>query len=269
MVAHQRSEGRLQGCGRRPAGRRAAARPRHGTQGPARWPTARSSRRRARRSTKAASRNVKVLVVGNPANTNAYIAMKSRARSCRPRNFTAMMRLDHNRALSQLAHEDRQAGGVDREAGRVGQPLAHDVPGHPLRHRRRPAGGTDGERPGLVSRHLHPDGRQARRGDHRSARPVVRRLRRQCRHRPHPRLGARHERPLGDDGRGVRRLATASRKASSTACPAPAPTASTKSSRGWRSTSSRAARWTTRSRSCSKSATASSTCSAEPGTARG
>jgi malate dehydrogenase len=49
-----------------------------------------------------ASRNVKVLVVGNPANTNAYIAMKS-APSLPKKNFTAMMRLDHNRALSQLA----------------------------------------------------------------------------------------------------------------------------------------------------------------------
>ncbi|MBA2547162.1 MAG: malate dehydrogenase, partial [Burkholderiaceae bacterium] len=50
----------------------------------------------------AASRTVKVLVVGNPANTNAYIAMKS-APSLPKTSFTAMMRLDHNRALSQLA----------------------------------------------------------------------------------------------------------------------------------------------------------------------
>jgi malate dehydrogenase len=49
-----------------------------------------------------ASRNVKVLVVGNPANTNAYIAMKS-APSLPRENFTAMLRLDHNRALSQIA----------------------------------------------------------------------------------------------------------------------------------------------------------------------
>jgi malate dehydrogenase len=51
---------------------------------------------------KAASRSVKVLVVGNPANTNAYIAMKS-APSLARENFTAMLRLDHNRALSQVA----------------------------------------------------------------------------------------------------------------------------------------------------------------------
>ena len=49
-----------------------------------------------------AKRNVKVLIVGNPANTNAYIAMKS-APSLPKSSFTAMMRLDHNRALSQLA----------------------------------------------------------------------------------------------------------------------------------------------------------------------
>jgi len=50
----------------------------------------------------AASRDVRVLVVGNPANTNAYIAMKS-APNLPKKNFTAMLRLDHNRALSQLA----------------------------------------------------------------------------------------------------------------------------------------------------------------------
>jgi malate dehydrogenase len=49
-----------------------------------------------------ASRNVKVLVVGNPANTNAYIAMKSAPGLARE-NFTAMLRLDHNRSLSQIS----------------------------------------------------------------------------------------------------------------------------------------------------------------------
>jgi len=49
-----------------------------------------------------ASRSVKVLVVGNPANTNAYIAKKS-APDLPAANFTAMLRLDHNRALSQLS----------------------------------------------------------------------------------------------------------------------------------------------------------------------
>ena len=51
-----------------------------------------------------ASRDVKVLVVGNPANTNALIAQRN-APDLDPRNFTAMTRLDHNRALSQLANK--------------------------------------------------------------------------------------------------------------------------------------------------------------------
>ncbi|MCW5621523.1 MAG: malate dehydrogenase [Burkholderiales bacterium] len=60
----------------------------------------------------AAKREVKVLVVGNPANTNAYIAMKM-APGLNPRNFTAMMRLDHNRAISQVAARiERPVGSI-------------------------------------------------------------------------------------------------------------------------------------------------------------
>ena len=51
-----------------------------------------------------ADRNVKVLVVGNPANTNCLIAMKN-APSLKPTQFTGMMRLDHNRATSQVAQK--------------------------------------------------------------------------------------------------------------------------------------------------------------------
>ena len=53
---------------------------------------------------RAAKRDVRVLVVGNPANTNAFIAMKN-APSIKPTQFTAMMRLDHNRAISQVAQK--------------------------------------------------------------------------------------------------------------------------------------------------------------------
>jgi malate dehydrogenase len=53
---------------------------------------------------KVAKRNVKVLVVGNPANTNCLIAMKN-APSLKREQFTGMMRLDHNRASSQIAHK--------------------------------------------------------------------------------------------------------------------------------------------------------------------
>jgi malate dehydrogenase len=51
-----------------------------------------------------AKRDVRVLVVGNPANTNCLIAMKN-AKSLKPTQFTAMMRLDHNRALSQISQK--------------------------------------------------------------------------------------------------------------------------------------------------------------------
>jgi malate dehydrogenase len=51
-----------------------------------------------------ADRNIRVLVVGNPANTNALIA-RANAKDLNPRNFTAMTRLDHNRGLSQLAEK--------------------------------------------------------------------------------------------------------------------------------------------------------------------
>jgi len=51
-----------------------------------------------------AKKNVKILVVGNPANTNCLIALKN-APDLSPKNFTAMMRLDHNRALSQIGEK--------------------------------------------------------------------------------------------------------------------------------------------------------------------
>ena len=61
-----------------------------------------------------AKRTVKVLVVGTPANTNAYIAMKS-APDLPKKNFTAMLRLDHNRALSQLAAKSgKPVGDIEK-----------------------------------------------------------------------------------------------------------------------------------------------------------
>jgi malate dehydrogenase len=61
-----------------------------------------------------ASKQVKVLVVGNPANTNSLIAQRN-APDLDPRNFTAMTRLDHNRAMAQLA--ERSAKHVAEVAG--------------------------------------------------------------------------------------------------------------------------------------------------------
>ena len=61
-----------------------------------------------------ASRDVKVLVVGNPANTNALIAQAA-APDLDPRNFTAMTRLDHNRALAQMAEQTGEHHGDIRK----------------------------------------------------------------------------------------------------------------------------------------------------------
>jgi malate dehydrogenase len=69
-----------------------------------------------------ARRDVKILVVGNPANTNALIAQRN-APDLDPGQFTAMTRLDHNRAVSQLA----QKLGVP-EDDHLGEPLDHPVP---------------------------------------------------------------------------------------------------------------------------------------------
>ena len=61
-----------------------------------------------------ASRDIRVLVVGNPAITNGYIAMRS-APSLPKKNFTAMLRLDHNRALSQLASKaGKPVGAIEK-----------------------------------------------------------------------------------------------------------------------------------------------------------
>ena len=98
---------RLQGRRLRPAGRLAPTRPGHGARR-----AAGRQRRHLHGTGKAlnavASRDVKVLVVGNPANTNAYIAMKS-APDLPRKNFTAMLRLDHNRAASQIAAKTGKA----------------------------------------------------------------------------------------------------------------------------------------------------------------
>jgi malate dehydrogenase len=61
-----------------------------------------------------AARDVKVIVVGNPANTNALIAMNS-ARSLPKTSFTSMMRLDHNRAVAKLAlHTGKPVTSIDK-----------------------------------------------------------------------------------------------------------------------------------------------------------
>ena len=152
-----------------------------------------------------ASRNIKVLVVGNPANTNAYIAMKS-APSLPKKNFTAMLRLDHNRALSQLAAKSGKP---------VGDRSRSSSSGATTRRRCTPTTASppsDGQsvkdadqRRELEPQRVPAHGRQARRGDHRGARAVVGGVGGQRRHRPRPRLDARQQRQMGHDGRAVGR----------------------------------------------------------------
>jgi malate dehydrogenase len=74
-----------------------------------------------------ARREVKVLVVGNPANTNSCIAMKM-APGLDPRNFTAMMRLDHNRAISQAAARVQRPVGAIRKVTIWGNHSATQYP---------------------------------------------------------------------------------------------------------------------------------------------
>jgi malate dehydrogenase len=74
-----------------------------------------------------ASRDVKVLVVGNPANTNCLIAMKN-APSLKPQQFTGMMRLDHNRAASQLARKTEKPVSAIRKVTVWGNHSATQYP---------------------------------------------------------------------------------------------------------------------------------------------
>ena len=76
-----------------------------------------------------AADDIRVLVVGNPANTNALIA-QSHAPDVPAERFTAMTRLDHNRALAQLAKKARCLGVRHQAARDLGQPLGDPVPRH-------------------------------------------------------------------------------------------------------------------------------------------
>ena len=153
-----------------------------------------------------AADDIKVLVVGNPANTNCLIAMSNAPDVPRER-FTAMMRLDHNRAITQLANK-------------LGKPVTavtnmttwgnHSATQYPDLVNAKVDGDERlgrGRRRGLDRRRVHPAGRQARRRDHRGPRRLQRRLGRQRGDRPRPRLGARHPGGrLGLDGGSRRRL---------------------------------------------------------------
>ena len=76
-----------------------------------------------------ASRKVKVLVVGNPANTNCLIAYRN-ATHLDPAQFTAMTRLDHNRAIAQTGGPNPHAQHRGRRHDYLGQSFRHPVSGH-------------------------------------------------------------------------------------------------------------------------------------------
>ena len=154
---------------------------------------------------RSAKRDVKVLVVGNPANTNALIAQRNAA-DLDPRRFTAMTRLDHNRAVSQIA------GKLDADVADVRRMTIwgnHSTTQYPdLFHcevggRNAYAAVADHE---WVDSGVHSHRGQTRRGDHRGPRCVVCRLRGERGDRPRPFVGAGHARGrLGVDGDPLRR----------------------------------------------------------------
>jgi malate dehydrogenase len=179
---------------------------------------------------KSASRNVKVLVVGNPANTNAYIAMKS-APSLPKGNFTAMMRLDHNRALSQLAAKTGKPVSSIEKLVVWGNHSPTMYPDLRFATDRRPAGAPmlSTTRPGIATRTSRQSASAARRSSRRA----------DCRRPPRPptpqsiisATGCWAPAAAGSRWACRPTAATACRRKSSTACRSPAPAASTKSSR--------------------------------------
>ena len=144
-------------------------------------------------------------MVGNPANTNALIAMNN-APGIAPERFTAMTRLDHNRAMAQLA---AKTGSTVNDITKMTIWGNHSATQYPdLFHAE--VGGKNaaevvGDQAWLES-DVHPDRAAARRGHHRGPGRVERRERGQRRHRPRPHLAHRHRRRrLGVDGGAVRR----------------------------------------------------------------
>ncbi len=140
-----------------------------------------------------ADRNVRVLVVGNPANTNALIAQRN-APGLNRRNFTAMTRLDHNRALSQLAEKTGSHVTAHPTHDHLGQPFLHAVSGHQPRDRGRQGRTARWSTKQWTRETFIPDRAAARRGHHQGARLIFRGFRCFRRHRPRARLGARARR---------------------------------------------------------------------------
>ena len=127
-------------------------------------------------------------MVGNPANTNALIA-QSNAPDVPRERFTAMTRLDHNRAIAQLA---QKTGAEVADITNMGVWGNHSPTMFPDLFNAKVGGKNAAEAVDDMEWYENdflPTRRQARRGDHRGARRVLGRLGRQRRHRPRPRLG--------------------------------------------------------------------------------
>ena len=138
-----------------------------------------------------ASRDVKVLVIGNPANTNALITMKN-APDLAPRQFMAMMRLDHNRALAMLAAKVRCPVDVIRKLTVWETIPPRNTRTCIMRWRMEGRRWTWSNRAGMKTT-ISRCGK-ARRRDHQGPRRIQRRVRRQRHPGPRPRLGIRHPR---------------------------------------------------------------------------
>ena len=142
-----------------------------------------------------AADDIRIGVTGNPANTNALIAMTNAPDIPRER-FSALTRLDHNRAISQLAKKTGAAVTDIKKMTIWGNHSATQYPD--IFHAE--VGGKNArrgrQRPGLDRERLHPDRRQARRGDHRRARRLLGGLGRVGDHRRRPRSGC--SAPEGD-----------------------------------------------------------------------
>ena len=201
-----------------------------------------------------AADDIKVLVTGNPANTNALIA-KSNAPDIPAERFNALTRLDHNRALAQLA---AKTGTTVNDITHLTIWGNHSATQYPDIFHAEVNGQNAAElveRPGLAGVDLHPDRAAARCRDHRGPGRQLGRQRRQRDRRPHAGLGARHAGGrLGVHVGAVGRLVRDRRGHHHELPVHHLRRRATASSRGWRSTSSPGARSTPASPSCRRSA---------------
>ena len=252
----RRSQNRIQGLRRRAAGRRAPARPGHGAQG------------------SAARERADLLGAGQSARRSRE---SQRARAGR-RQSREHERAD--RSAQRARPEPAQFHGDDapRSQPRAGAARGEDRHAHHATSASRSSGAIT-PRPSIPDLHhalvdgkpalslvdqkwyrgdFYPDRAAARRGDHQGARPVVRCFRGLGSDRSRARLGEGHGgRRLGQHGRAVRRQLRHPGRRHLWLSRDAAGTATTRSCRASRSTTSAASAWTPRTRNCSKSATAS------------